>query len=314
MADEYYMFTGGAVPRQVTRVRIHKSVSVIPARAFFQHPNIEEVVFHDGVKKVKANTFYCCPSLRRVVMPGVKEVKRRAFWKCVALTDIECGKLEIIGHGAFDGCISLRSVELPSIKIVESNAFDYCKALTNVKFGNKLESIGERAFRKCTSLERITIPLIDGMITDNNVFQGCGNLKHVDLVEGAILRETIAALQMEEWKKVMRSKIDAIKHSVPTTPAGIGVDVGGKAVAIRMWIRSVLRKIVHYKAEHHRYLKEAAATIELALWKKRLSEINVPERDEDGRAKCRVKCGADIVIKNVLPFLELTSYTFQGED
>ena len=62
-------------------------------------------------------------------------------------------------------------------------------------------------------------------------------------------------------------------------------------------------------------MKEATITLELALWKKRLSEINVPGGDEEGRrAKCRVKCGADIVMKNVLPFLELPPYTFGGED
>ena len=87
-----------------------------------------------------------------------------------------------------------------------------------------------------------------------------------------------------------------------------------KGHAVRVWIRSVLQKIVHYKAEHHRYLKEATITLEHALWKKRLSEINVLEVDVDGRAKCRVKCGADIVIKNVLPFLELPSFTFEGGD
>ena len=70
-------------------------------------------------------------------------------------------------------------------------------ALTRIKFGDKLESFRERAFLACRSLERITIPLKDGMISDN-AFQGCGNLKHVDLVEGVILHETIAALLLEE--------------------------------------------------------------------------------------------------------------------
>ena len=64
---------------------------------------------------------------------------------------------------------------------------------------------------------------------------------------------------------------------------------GGKAREIRMWITLVLRKIVHYKAEHRRYLNEAAAILQPAL----------PN---------------DILLKSILPFLELPSYTFQGED
>ena len=290
---EYYIYTGGVVPPDVTRVRIDESVTVIPARAFRWNPNIKEVVCHIRVKNVGQCAFQSCISLRRVIMPGVEVVEQEAFWSCGALTDIECGKLEIIGFEAFAHCKSLTSVNLPSIKIVGACAFIDCKALTNVEFGKELESIELSAFYGCKSLERITIPLKDGMITEDDIFQGCENMKQVDLVEGAILHETIAALQMEEWKKGMRWNIDVIKQILPTTPAGNVYsdddDVGGKAVAIRAWITNVLLNIMHFKAEHHRYLDEAATTLELAL----------PN---------------DIVSRNVLPFLELPSYTFELEE
>eukprot|EP00984_Skeletonema_dohrnii_P002374 scaffold826_cov87-Skeletonema_dohrnii-CCMP3373.AAC.4 len=290
--DEYYMYTGGVVPPDVTRVRIDKSVSVITVRAFRGHQNIREVVFHDGVKKVEEFAFYNCPSLRRVIMPGVKEVDQEAFDYCSALTNVECGKLEIIGVAAFGSCKSLRSINLPSAKIVMEGAFADCKALTKVTFGDKLELIRAGVFSGCTSLERITIPLKDGTITDDDVFQGCRNLKYVDLVEVAILHETIAALQMEEWKHEMNEEIVSINQILPTTPAGnvySQEDVGGKGREVRLWIRSVLHKIVYYKAQHQSHLNEAATTLQLAL-------------------------PSDIVCKNVLPFLELPSYTFELED
>eukprot|EP00984_Skeletonema_dohrnii_P018930 scaffold8973_cov75-Skeletonema_dohrnii-CCMP3373.AAC.2 len=283
--DEYYIFTGrGAVPRHVTRVRIDKSISVIPARAFLGHRNIKEVICHDGVVRVGEEAFSGCISLRRVIMPGIEVVEREAFWSCDALTDVECGKLEIIGDSAFTYCKSLRSINLPSAKIVEACAFIDCKALANVKFGKELESIGSSAFANCYALERIAIPLKDGMITEDDIFQGCGNMKHVDLVEGAILHETITALQMEEWRNDMNEEIESIKQILPTAPAGNVYsdddDVGRKGQEVRLWIRSVLHKIIHYKVEHHRYLDEAATTLERAL----------PN---------------DIVSRNVLPFLEL---------
>eukprot|EP00985_Skeletonema_marinoi_P021705 scaffold13460_cov226-Skeletonema_marinoi.AAC.1 len=89
----------------------------------------------------------------------------------------------------------------------------------------------------------------------------------------------------------MDREIEAINQSLSTTFAGDEFydDEGEKAEAVRRWIRSVLHKIVHYKAQHHSYLNEAATTLQLAL----------PQ---------------DIVIKNVLPFLELPSYTFEGEE
>ena len=117
-------------------------------------------------------------------------------------------------------------------------------------------------------------------------------MKHVDLVEGPI-HETIAALQLEEWRNDMNEEINSINQILPTVSAGDAYDVdddGGKARAIRIWIRSVLRKVIHYQAEHQRVLDEqVATTLELAL-------------------------SQDIVMNNVLPFLELPSYTFEVED
>jgi len=299
MAPEYYIFSGRegeVIPRHVTHVRIDKSLKVVPARAFYEHPNIEVVICHDKVERIEAEAFFYCPSLRRVIMPGVTIIERSAFFSCRALNDVECGKLEIIVKWAFGSCSSLSSVDLPSIKIVEKSAFTGCRNLTHANFGKYLESIGGGAIRGgafafCRSLERITLPLKDGVIADDNIFQGCVKLNSVELVGG--VHETVAALLMEEWKNDMNKEIDAINRILPDTPSGTGVfDVGGKAQAIRTWIRSVLRKIVHCKAEHRRYLNEAAATLQ--------STLPLPNED--------------IVIKNIIPFLELPSYTFEGED
>ena len=288
-AEEYYVYTGGVVPPDVTRVRIDESIKVIPAFAFKGHRNIAELYCQVGVKKVREFAFCGCPSLRLVIMPGVKEIERNVFGGCEALTDVECGKLEIIGESAFGSCISLRSINLPSAKIVHGGAFINCTALTNVKFAKELISIRMRAFAHCTSLERITIPLKDGMITRDDIFQRCEKMKHVNLVEG--VHEIIAALLLEEWRKDMNEEIASINQILPITPAGnySHQDVGRKGQEVRLWIRSVLHKIDHYKAEHRRYLNEAATTLQLAL-------------------------PSEIVLKNVLPFLELPSYTFQGED
>eukprot|EP00984_Skeletonema_dohrnii_P028416 scaffold18400_cov70-Skeletonema_dohrnii-CCMP3373.AAC.1 len=289
-ANGYYIYNGReAVPRHVTRVRIHESLTVIPAHAFDGNRNIEELECHDRVKTVEERAFFRCRSLRKVIMPGVKVVGWGAFAKCYVLTDVECDKLEIIGLEAFDFCKSLTSINLPSARVVENSAFVSCKALTNAEFGKELESIVRGAFSGCTSLERITIPLKDDMITHDNIFRGCEKLKHVDLVGGAVLSDTIAALLLEEWKIDINEEINSINHILPTTPAGNdfdGVD-GGMAQAVRMWIRAVLHKIIHYKAEHHSILNEAASALQLAL----------PQ---------------DIVIKNVLPFLELPNIAAQA--
>ena len=64
----------------------------------------------------------------------------------------------------------------------------------------------------------------------------------------------------------------------------------------------------HYKAEHQILLKEAMLLLELALWKAKL-EDNESNIDAGSVAvvmtQHRVTCGANIVIKNMLPFLAL---------
>eukprot|EP00984_Skeletonema_dohrnii_P022823 scaffold11925_cov155-Skeletonema_dohrnii-CCMP3373.AAC.2 len=289
-ADGWYIYTGRDAdisPRYVTHVRIHESLTVIPRLAFYGRRHIEEVVCDVGLEKVEQGAFDRCTSLRRLIMPGVKIVEKCAFSFCDALADVECGKLEIIGEWAFVRCKSLMSINLPSAKIVKHYAFNYGKSLTDVKFGNKLERIERSAFIGCRSLRRIALPLKDGLIADDNIFDGCRNLEHVDLV--GRIHETVAALQLEEWENDMNEEIDSINRILPTAPAGGETynNMGEKAIVIRMWIRSVLRKITHYKAEHQRLLdEEVATTLQLIL----------PQ---------------EIVLNNVLPFLELPSYTFE---
>ena len=298
MAPEYYVFTdsvGEVIPDHVTHVLISEALKFVPMKAFYQHPNIQEVICHDGVEKIEKWAFWGCPSLRRVTMPGVKEVERSAFDYCTSLTYVECGKLEIIGECAFCWCNSLSSINLPSVKIVEMRAFSCCPNLTNVEFGKDLESIGcWRTFFGCRSLECITLPLKDGMISEENVFQGCVRLRHINLVGG--VHETVAALLMDEWKHDTNKEIYAINKILD---GQIGREYlrgdvhdhafGEKAQKIREWIRSVLHKYIYYKAEHRRYVNEAAATLKLTL----------PH---------------DIVLKNILPFVELPSDTSEGED
>ena len=275
-----YNYTGEdrRVPDDVTHVTVDQSVTVIPEDAFSYNDNIVEVVCDLNVKKVERRAFDWCPSLRRLIMPGVEVIDEAAFSFCEALTDVECGKLEIIENLAFQHCNSLSSINLQSAKIVEYCAFRYCEALAVVKFGSKLERIEGEAFYRCTALERITIPLKDGLITHDGIFIGCDNLRHIDLVEGE-LHETIVALQLKEWRNDMNEEINSINQILPDEPE--------VARAIRTWIRSVLRKIIHYQAEHRRLFdEEVATTFQLAL----------PQ---------------DIVMKNVVSFLELPSYTFE---
>ena len=88
-----------------------------------------------------------------------------------------------------------------------------------------------------------------------------------------------------------------------------------KSEEINTWMSSVNNKLACFKAKHMILLQEATTLLELALWKAKLSEKE--DNCAEGRTKkarvdvdCRRKeeritCGANTVIKNVLPFLQL---------
>ena len=312
----------------VTHILIAENITFIPEIAFYQHPNIKEVICHKGVLEIELDAFYMCRNLRRVIMPGVIEVGGYVFYYCDDLTYIDCGKLEILGSGAFQDCASLHSIDLPSIRSVEDGAFEDCWGLYNVKFGKNLELFDSRAFLKCSSLERVTIPLKNGLITADDVFAGCGDLKQIDLVEREELQETVASFLLEDWRTDMNEEIDSIVPDLQNADEGRNLryhpstgftpdsQIGEKAMVVRRWMSSVISKLNHYKAEHQRLLNESATVLDLAIWKANLNDTDESRLVREGvrttrgslkraRREISITSGASVVIKNVLPFLQL---------
>ena len=314
--DDIFVYTGGEqeVPRNVKRLRICESIDTIPHDAFRDCKQLIEVKGHNKLNKIEENAFIRCTSLRRLMkMNGVKEIEYHAFYDCRSLSDLDFDKLEIIGVQAFGYCRSLKFINLPSIRKVGNNAFWWCTALMEAVFSEDLERIEGGAFFKCTSLRRIAIPLKHNFLSfesEIGVFFDCPNLSRVDIVGG--IHKTISSLHMESWGNEMMEEIDRINQTLPEIPAvrreSLYMAIHQRTVTIQQWIRSVLDRMEHYKAEHQILLKEAMTLLELALWKAKLEEngSNIDtESVEVVRTQHRVTCGANIVIKNVLPFLVL---------
>ena len=71
-------------------------------------------------------------------------------------------------------------------------------------------------------------------------------------------------------------------------------------------IQRIGAKITHFEAEYPK-LKEITTTLELALWKLRMNASQLQKKiktDELSiRRQCRITCGADVVIRHILPYL-----------
>ncbi len=143
---------------------------------------------------------------------------------------------------------------------------------------------------------------------EDNVFYDCPNLTTVNLVGG--IHNTVASLHLESWRNEMNGDINRINQLLPNT------DDEQKTQVIRRWMRSVIYRLDNCKAEHNSLLKEATTLLELALWKANLdnNEGGVFEKEgvrttrgqrKRARKEICITSGASIVIKNVLPFLQL---------
>ena len=109
----------------------------------------------------------------------------------------------------------------------------------------------------------------------------------------------------------MIAEINRINHHLPNTTAN------EKTAVIKQWMNLVMEKLRRYIYEHCRYVREGITLLELALWKAKLGEKEDSSEEErtkkadvDAEIECarnakRIICGAEIVIKNVLPILQL---------
>ena len=313
--DDVFIYRGGRAPQHVTHVLIDKSADEIEDHAFRDCEHLVKVDTHDGLRRVGMYAFYCCKSLRRINLNSVFEIDICAFYNCGSLEYVEFGyRLETIWKHAFNGCFSLKALlKLPSIISIGSCAFYRCRSLTDIELSERLETIGESALRYCEHLQRIAMPLKRDLFefSDSwlkyNQFDNSKQVTTVDLVGG--IHETVASLHMESWGTEMIAEINRINQVLPNTPAD------EKTEEIRQWMDSVIDKMDHYKAEHCRYVKEGITLLELALWKAKLgvkeecavemSSKRAKVDSESTRKERRITCGADTVIKNVLPFLKL---------
>ena len=318
MADhadgDIFIYRGGQAPQHVTHVLIDKSIDEIEEDAFYHCENLVQVETHDGIRKIGKYAFYRCKSLRRIDLKSAVEIEKYAFFYCENLESVEFGdRLETIGNSTFSLCSSIKHLKLPSITAIGVCTFRKCERLTDIELSEQLETIGASAFNGCERLQRIASPLkrdlfeLSDTFRKYNQFDDCEQLTTIDLVGG--VDKTVASLHMESWRTEMIAEINRINQVLPTTPAN------EKTEEIRQWVEIVLDKMDHYKAQHCSYVWEGTALLELALWKAKLGEQE--EYAEEGQrkkakvdAECsrkdkRIICGADMVIKNVLPFLQL---------
>ena len=301
-----YTGEGCSVPKDVTIVRIHPSVTEVEDEAFKNCYNLREVVLNEGLQKIGEKAFWTCTSLSSIKLPStVTEIEQYAFYNCINLREVVLNYgLQKIGDRAFYYCSSLSSIALPStVTEIGNQAFHDCN-LRGVVLNAGLQKIGEWAFRRCTSLSSITIPSTVTEIGDD-AFTNCNNLREV--VFHGVPREigkfafsdcpslerftfpTIstrldALIQTGHWDEI-NNRVDEVRGVVDRSDDGLFVTTAAMGGG-RNWnqVRESLGKIIKLLSYYE--LKEGTSIFELALWKFKLDQV-----DKDNpipRKKCRM--------------------------
>ena len=181
----YHGREGEDVPQDVIHVRVHPSVRVIRAWAFYRRSRLISVELHDGLEVIEERAFNGCRSLREILFPpSVRAIKDRAFQDCSELTTaILNDGLEVIEEKTFNGCRSLREILFPpSVRAIKHRAFSSCSELTTAILNDGLEEIGLWAFGVCAFV-RIDIPPSVRAIKDY-AFYNCSGLTTAILNDG----------------------------------------------------------------------------------------------------------------------------------
>jgi hypothetical protein len=305
--------------RSLRRIQM-RGVKFIDEEAFGRCTSLLYVELGDELEVIGRAAFMGCRALKRVRIPSsVLTISASAFSLCTGLMDIDfpyCNnvgggggmRLESIESNLFSSCTSLKRIVLTSSSLlhIRDYAFCNCIGITELILPDGLESIGVRSFFRCRSVGRIAMPLIDNIPL--NAFDSCDSLTRIDLT--GMIHTTVSRLHLESWRDQMHTEIASINDILPTTL------VEEKTDQIRQWMQSVTSALEDYKAKHHQVLKEVTTHLELFLW-----GMNLGEDDKEAIAPARKKCkidvgsarrerrftsGANVIIKNVLPFLKLS--------
>ena len=85
---------------------------------------ITKVVINEGIHDIGQMAFYELPNLVEVVLPeSAVEIRNYAFKNCRSLTTINLEVVDFIREGAFYGCSALKNVELADAVVIEDWAF-----------------------------------------------------------------------------------------------------------------------------------------------------------------------------------------------
>lgn len=148
----------------------------IPANAFKDASEIENIYFTNSVRIVETKAFSECKKLKYVNLEKVRSVGTYAFSGC-GLESIKLTSLVSTSEHSFENMPNLIIAELPNAVTLANYTFQKCPKL-KIVIAEELEKIGGAAFAECISLEMADYPKVRTL--GNNAFANDTSLAYVN--------------------------------------------------------------------------------------------------------------------------------------
>jgi len=198
-----FEYTGGSesIPKNITHVQFHPSVTEVHDEAFKGCNKLNEVVFSDGITKISNGSFKGCTKLKRVVLNnGLKQIGDDSFSGCTSLESITFpSTVTTIGDRAFNDCSSLKQIiQMRNGVVLRLDVFQCCP-LEKWKFRlnlvdevshlkeieHKIDEIGS-ALEVREGCLTTPVPSVD---TDENILKVCSVIQYYEVKEATTLVE-----------------------------------------------------------------------------------------------------------------------------
>ena len=147
------------MPRDVVRIRVDHSVTLIPAGAFADRRNLAEVELSEGVVEIGDDSFRgSSNSITKIIIPtSLRRINDSAFLLSLRTPIRLHDNIESIGKGAFNFCI-FTNFRIPPLVTVIQSMLHSCRSMFSLEIPVNVTEVEGFAFYNCHSLRNVALP------------------------------------------------------------------------------------------------------------------------------------------------------------